>query len=784
MFVLILHMQGLSLSARQEFVLSGHVYNAREGYALEGASVIDLHSGRGVTTDDTGYYRITLDRTDSQVRISHLGYRDVDTLIVMQGAAKLDIFLVPEPFAYDEVKVVASKEEDFTGSVRMGDVFLSRLEINSLPRLLGEADPVRFLQLTPGVQSGGEGGIGFFVRGGGVDQNLVLFDGAPVYNPGHLLGFVSVFNPDIISGVSLLKSGIPARFGGRLSSVIQVSPNRGRSDSLRVRGQVGMVASRITLNRSFAGDRGSFFVSARGATIDLFVKPLINRLLTESTPFLRECSYRFYDFNGGISFRPGKSDFFSITALIGEDRYAISRSARVTETAMNWGNLVVSGRWTHIFSDKLVMNTTLSHTGYHFNLAGSQSEYIFGLLSSVNDYTLRSRIDYHHHNHKFSAGYEITHHKYVPNDIDVEAGDLALNFLNYDRLFAREGGLFVEDEISLGDRMAVSLGLRYSFFSQTGPYTEYIYDETSLLRDSVVYPKGERLVFYNHPEPRISARYTLSSNASLKASYMHMAQYVHLATSATVSLPTDIWLPSSRSTPPQVGDQVSVGYFRSWAGDRYEASAEAYYKHSRNQVEFLRGVLSSSLNLTLEENIVTGEGIAGGLEFFFRKKQGRLTGWTGYTISRAVRKFERINNGMLYPARHDRRHDISLAGVYRLSGRWSLSMVFIYVSGNAFTLPVGRYVVQGNLLNQYDEVNNYRMPAYHRLDLSASYKLRSREGSVSVVDISIYNAYNRANPFYLYFQTTGDLEKYRLQVEPVFVSLFPVVPAVSWRFEF
>ncbi|MCA1747940.1 MAG: TonB-dependent receptor plug domain-containing protein, partial [Bacteroidales bacterium] len=336
--------------------------------------------------------------------------------------------------------MVADSRKDFTGDVRMGDVRLSRQEINALPRLLGEADPVRFLQLTPGVQSGGEGGIGFFVRGGGVDQNLVLFDGATVYNPGHLLGFVSVFNPDIISGVSLLKSGIPARFGGRLSSVIQVNPDRGRSDSLRIRGQVGIVASRITLNRSFAADRGSFFISARGATIDLFVKPLINRLLPEGNPFLRESSYRFYDLNGGISYRLGNRDYFSVTALMGEDNYAISRSARVAETAMDWGNLVVSGRWTHIFSDKLLLGTTLSHTGYHFDIAGSQSEYIFSLLSSVNDYTLRSRLDYQPGRHKLSAGYELTRHAYIPNEIDVDAGDLALSFLNYNRLFAWEGG--------------------------------------------------------------------------------------------------------------------------------------------------------------------------------------------------------------------------------------------------------------------------------------------------------------------------------------------------------
>ncbi|MEX0982793.1 MAG: TonB-dependent receptor [Bacteroidales bacterium] len=770
--------------AQQGGYLTGHVYNGQDEIPLEGASVIDLFTGRGTTTDPSGYFGLRVTASEAHIRISYIGFSHVDTLIDVKGEAKIDITLIPEPVAYDEVKVVADGRNDFTGDVRMGDVRLTRQEINALPRLLGEADPVRFLQLTPGVQSGGEGGIGFFVRGGGVDQNLVLFDGATVYNPGHLLGFVSVFNPDIISGVSLLKSGIPARFGGRLSSVIQVDPDRGRSDSLRIRGQIGVVASRVTLNRSFAADRGSFFVSARGATIDLLVKPLINQLIPESNPFLRESSYRFYDLNGGISYRLGNRDYFTLTALVGEDNYAISRNARVAETAMDWGNRIVSASWTHRFSDEMLLNTTLSHTGYHFDLTGSQSEFIFSLLSSVTDYSIQSRLDYFPGNHKFSAGYAIARHTYTPNEIDVDVGGLSLNFLNYGQLFAWEGGLFVEDEFNLGDRLAVSAGLRYTFFSQVGPYTEYLYDETSLLRDSIVYPEGESLAFYHHPEPRLSARYTLNSHTSLKASYMRLSQYVHLATSATVSLPTDIWLPSSRTIRPQTGDQLSFGYFRSSTDNRFEYSAEAYYKRSRNQVEFLRGVLASSLNLTLEENIVSGDGHAYGLELFVRKKHGKLTGWGGYTLSRAVRQFEMINNGMLYPARHDRRHDLSLAGVYNLNDRWSFSAVFVYVSGNAFTMPVGRYVVQGNLLNQYGEVNNYRMPAYHRLDLSASCTLGSRKGTVSVVDISLYNAYNRANPFYLYFRTTGDLERYRLDVEPVVVSLFPVVPAVSWRFEF
>ena len=775
---------GTLTSAQPRLILSGLVYNSETKEALEGASVVDVQSGRGTSTDEEGRFSLELIGGANRLRISFLGFSDLDTLLELSGASSLDFFLTPSRIEYEEVQVAGNRRDDFVNSIRSGDFTLRRDEISRLPKLLGEADPVRFLQLTPGVQSSSEGGIGFYVRGGGVDQNLVLYDGATVYNPGHLLGFISVFNPDIISEVSLLKSGIPASFGGRLSSVIRVQPDPGRSDSLRIKGQLGMVASRISLNRSLAGGRASIMLSARMASLDLLIKPLIFPLLEDVNPFLKESSYNFYDFSGTFVFRPGSRDQLSLSSYFGKDKYGISRSSRIAETAMDWGNFIVSGRWTHSFSDKLILATTLSRTDYNFDLGGSQNEFVFSLLSSVRDYSLKSKLDYFGKKHNLSFGYELTRHTFVPNDIDAATGGLLVNFLSYTQLFAWEGGIFAEDEIAFSDRFGISLGLRYSFFSQVGPYTEYVYDEISLLKDSILFGKGQNLAFYSQPEPRISAKYKLDENSSLKASYMHMAQYVHLATSSTVSLPTDIWLPSSREILPQLGDQVSLGYFTSWLQNAFESSVEIYFKHARNQLEFIRGVISSSISLTLQDNIAFGTGRSYGAEFFLRKKQGDLRGWAGYTISRSERIFDMINDGRVYPAKFDRRHDLSLAGIYKVNEKWNLSAVFIYVSGNAFTLPIGRYVIQGNLVNQYGEVNNFRMPAYHRLDLSANRSVKTSRGNISTWDFSIYNVYNRANPFYIYFETSGDLEEYRLEVNPVIVSLFPIVPTVSWKFEF
>jgi hypothetical protein len=782
--IVVLLLQGIVLSAQNRIAVSGHVFNAENNTPLQGASIIEINTGRGVISDISGAFKIRLSSGDLHFKASFLGFQSIDTVVDFYSSDSIDFHLSPSSFSYKEITVTADSKDDFVSSVRSGDITLNRNDINALPKLLGEADPIRFLQLTPGVQSSSEGGIGFFVRGGGVDQNLVLFDNAPIYNPGHLLGFISVFNPDIISEVGLIKSGIPAQFGGRLSSVVRVNSDQGKSDSLRFKGQIGMVASRITLNRSFGNDRGSFVLSGRRASIDLFVKPVIFPLLSDANPFLEESSYNFYDLTGGISYKIGKKDYLNVSAFYGQDDYGIERSGSIAETKMNWGNFILNGKWNHVFNDEMVLGTTISRTDYHFDLSGALSEYIFSLVSSVEDYTLKSKLDYFGVKHKISIGYELTRHTFVPNDIDANAAGLEVNFLSYNKLYAYEGGVYVEDEFQLSNRIGISMGLRYSFFNQVGPYKEYIFDETSLIKDSTLYSQGQSLAFYHHPEPRISAKYQLNEQSSIKASYMHMAQYIHLATSSSVSLPTDIWLPSSRTIKPQFGDQLSLGYFAKTKDDEFESSVEVYYKSARNQIEFLRGVVTTSISSTLEENMVVGRGQSYGAEFFLRKKTGIFTGWAGYTISRSLRQFDQINNGMVYPAKFDRRHDISIAGIYKLSPLWNFSAVFVYVSGNAFTLPIGRYIIQGNLVNEYGDVNNYRMPAYHRLDLSASRTRINSKGNVSTWDFSVYNIYNRANPFYIYFETTGNLEQYRLDVEPVIVSLFPIVPTVSWRFEF
>ncbi len=771
-------------SGQERKALEGKVLDGNTGDALVGAAVSDSISGRGTVSGTGGTFKLMLGGTQSRISVSYLGYQKLDTVLALTGPVHIEFKLYRDTIEYEQVTITSESGRDNVQSVRMGEIQLKQEDFIRLPALLGETNPLAYLQLTPGVQSTTEGGIGFYVRGGGVDQNLVLYDQAVVYNPGHLLGFVSVFNPDLVRKVSLIKSGIPARYGGRLSSVVLLDPDRGISDSLRIRGQVGLISSRISVSRSILKGRGSFVVSARRASIDLVVKPLILPFIEEANPYFNESDYRFYDFNGGLTVKFGDKDHLHFSGYYGNDLYEMNRGSIDAQSDMTWGNTVAAGKWIHIFSDRMSLSTSVTHSRYDFGFAGHQSEYAFSLASSIRDYKLSTQLERFSDKHKLAMGFDLTHHTFSPNDIDVKASGFTLAFLEFSRLYAYEGGVYFDDEYVLSDRISLAMGLRYSFFSQVGPYKEYIIDEVTMEKDSVLYPDGQTIAFYHQPEPRISVKIGVGKSASIKASYMHMAQYVHLATSSSVSLPTDFWFPSSRTVRPQTGDQVSIGYFRDWGGGQYETSLEVYYKSSRNQVEFIRGVVNNSLHMTLEENMAVGGGRSYGTDLFIRKISGRLTGWIGYTLARTEKEFERINQGKIYPAKYDRRHDLSVAVLYEINKRWNASAVFIFASGNAFTLPVARYIIQGNLINEYGEINNFRMPPYHRLDLSVSRTRVTPRGNLSSLNFSIYNVYNHANPFYFYFETSGNLEEYRLDVEPKMVSLFPIIPSLSWRFEF
>ncbi len=767
----------------QELSLSGQVFDLANSRPLEGANIFNITTGKGSVSGNNGFYKLELEKGENKLKVSFLGYKSLDTSIIVLQDKEIIFFLKSESVVLEETQIIQNSEKDLVSSLFMGEISMNQYEISLLPSLLGEADPIRFLQLTPGVQSGTEAGVGFFVRGGNVDQNLVLYNGATVYNPGHLLGFFSVFNPDIIRDVKILKAGIPSRYGQRLSSVIEVNTISGNSDSLEVSGQAGLISSRLTLKNSFAGGKGSFYLAGRTTYLDLIVKPAIKPFLQENTPFINNSDYYFYDFNGGITYRPGKKDRLSLSLFSGLDNYHYYRDDVDLENSLKWSNSLASINWLHSFSESFLMENSVSISKYHVNLNGSQSQYSFAMNSFARDIKYKVLLTRITSNAKYYGGLEGIAHSFTPNEVDVNAGNFIIDFLNFNKLYSAEGALFGEAQY-FWNQWSISGGLRYSIYNQVGPYKEYLENGLGEITDSISYSSGESIAFYHNLEPRFSLNYRINEQSSVKASFMRLTQYVHLATSSSVSLPTDIWLPSSKDILPQSGDQYSLGYYRNFNQNMFESSVEIYYKKSKNQVEFLRGIINNSVNMTLKENIAIGKAYSYGTEFFFRKPEGSLTGWISYTLARTVKDFEELNNGKIYPAKYDRRHDISLALIKKINKKWHSSLVFVYVSGSALTIPSARYIIQGNLVNEYGEVNGFRMPAYHRLDLSLTREVQTRSGNTSSWVFSVYNAYNRLNPFYMYFETKADIENYKLEVNPEFVSLFPIIPSISYSFKF
>lgn len=768
----------------QDLLIRGKVINKTTRQILTDVSVYDRTSLRGTITDDSGWFKISLPPGNHNIEFSYTGFERTDTTFNLFDNIELIIYLNPLTVSVGEVTIFADGTKDRVNSPLMGSFTLTNKEMKALPSLLGEMDPLRILQLTPGVQAGSEGNIGFYVRGGGTDQNLILYDNTILYNPGHLLGFFSVFNPEIIKDVSIIKSGIPAQYGGKVSSVIRLNSYKGNKDSVEVMGSVGIIASRISVSGPLFKNNGTFILGARRTYLELFVEPLVRNVVTKTAFFHKKSIYNFYDLNGGVSLKVGNHDNISFSGYYGRDNFNMDRSGIKQENSLKWGNSLASLEWNHKIRAMGDWNTNISHTKYSFDLSGSQGGYYFDLLSSVEDYSLKSNVSLLINNQQLKTGFELTNHSFIPNRINAKAEDFVLNFGQFSAMNAIEGAIFADGEYPFTSRLSIAGGLRLSFFNHRGPYRKFENNSLGQITDTLYYPRGKSLAFFTCPEPRLVLKYLVNTNVSVKASYMRITQYIHLATSATASLPTDIWIPSTSEIKPLIGDQVSLGYFQNFANKDIEFSTELYYKKMNNQLEFLQGIIYNSIDGNIEDNLATGYGRSYGVEFYLRIKSGKSTGWASYTLSRTEHIFDEINEGYVYPAKYDRRHDLSLTYVRKFSEKWSGSAVFVFVSGNAYTLPIGRYIIQGRIVNQYGDINSFRMPPYHRLDISANRKLITKKNWYSELIFSVYNVYSRANPYFIYFDVSGDLEKYTLKVKPVVVSLFPVIPSVSWSFKF
>jgi hypothetical protein len=766
--------------AQKRVKLSGQVTSAENGEPLFGVSVFIQDTRQGVSTNMEGAYLLELDTGTYQLHYSYLGYQKKSLLLELKTDQTVSVALEPSLLQTEEV-MVSSRRVTENLDKTVDNISISREEIKKLPYLLGEVDPIKTLQLLPGVQSNGEGNNGLFVRGGGVDQNLILLDQAPVYNTGHLFGFFSLFNHAVLKNVNLIKGGIPARYGGRLSSILEIKTRAGSFKQFKGEGSLGVVSGNLMLEGPLARNKSSFIVSGRRTYIDLLSKTFTK----DPTIFNTGLDYFFDDLNARIDYKPGPKDQLSLSGFSGTDDFSFQGKNSLSNT-IRWKNYTSSLEWDHFYNEEDYLTVGLFASSYKMNFSASINEYVFSIFSSIEDYGARATwVIGSLPNHSVSFGAEYIRHGLVPNNMKANGADVSFTFTEQEKLHNQEQALFVQDEIQISSKLSMAAGLRFSSYQQLGPFTSYITDEGLTIVDTLSYRPNTVIQAYWNIDPRLSFNFRLKENASLKASYDRMHQYLHMAPVSSVSLPTDVWVPSSARLKPQRASQYSLGYFRNFPKQSLETSASAYYKSMNRQIEYRDGVIVGySKGHNYDDSFIFGTGSSYGLELFLKKDIGKLTGWLSYTLSRTTRKFDDINQGNSFAAKYDRLHNFSWVNAYQLNERWSFSGVFTYSTGNALTLPVGRYIINGNIINEYSGRNTFRMPPYHRLDLSATYTVQKRKNFESYWVFSVYNAYNRKNPYYIYFDTKGNVNDYYLEVSLEKVSLFPIIPSVAYQFKF
>ncbi len=768
------------LSAQEKFTISGYIKDKDNGETLLGANVYEKESFRGATSNEYGFYSLTLPAGQYSLVTSYLGYTSFDTLITLNSDIRLNIDIRSEAKMTNEVVVTSERKDRNVYDTQMGAVELSVERIKSLPVLLGEVDILKTIQLLPGVQSSGEGNSSFYVRGGGPDQNLILLDEAVVYNPGHLFGFFSVFNSDALKNVTLIKGGIPAEYGGRLSSVLDISMKDGNSKQYQLDGGIGLIASRFTVQGPIKKEVSSFMISGRRTYIDLLLLPILPRINDGNA---EGNSYYFYDLNTKINYKFTDKDRLYLSGYFGRDVFRFNSPEDDFEVKIPWGNATATLRWNHLFSDKLFMNTSFIFNDFKFAFESAFSDLSFELFSGIRDFNVKSDIDYYTSlKHKMKFGVNYTYHIFTPYTANARTGDATFSNDTLNKKYAHELALYTQDEFDITKNFRVNVGVRGSVFMQVGPFVQYEYDEQRRPVDSISYSRNELIKTYWGIEPRLNMRYSINPNISLKGSVTLSNQYIHLVSNATTTLPTDLWVPSSILVKPQIGILYALGYFHNFKQNEYEASVEVYYKDLRNQIEFGQSYVPE-LDIDVENSFVFGKGWSYGAEFFLNKREGKFTGWLGYTLSYTRKKFPSLNNGNTFPARYDRRHDGVAVLSYEINKKWRLSSTYVYGTGQAITLPNGRYFIEGRIVNEYTERNGYRMSPYHRLDFAAVFTIKKKERFQHELVFSVYNAYNRKNPFFIYFDTEGNINDGSIEVQAKQVSLFPVLPSVTWNFK-
>lgn len=757
----------LAVYGQNKFTISGTIRDAASGETLIGATVRLTGATTAATlTNAYGYFAITQPAGSYTLSISYTGYTSLVKSIDLQENTKINEAL-SSVNNLGEVTVKAVAKNNNIKSAQMGLDKVDMQSLNNLPVLLGEKDVLKTIQLLPGVKSGGEGNTGFYVRGGAADQNLIILDEAVVYNSSHLLGFFSTFNADAVKDVDLYKGGMPAQYGGRLSSVLDVKMADGNNKEYKFQGGIGLIASRLKAEGPIVKDKGSFMVSFRRTYLDLFLKASSDSSINGST-------LNFYDINAKANYKIDDKNTIFISGYFGRDNIGVNDLF-----SNDWGNVTTTIRLNHIFSNRLFSNTSLIYNDYKYTVKLLNDVNNFKATSLIRDFNLKQDFQYFSNKHSLRFGLNVTQHRISP--VDIDAGEQSqVNNLQQENRYGLESAAYVSDDWNLNDHITLLYGLRLSAFSLLGPGNFKSYDADGNVTNITQVSSGKFYKNYFYLEPRFSISYILNEENSIKASYNRNTQNIHILTNATSSSPTDQYVLSSNNIKPEIADQVALGYFKNINDNQYEFSGEVYYKSLKNQIDY-KNAAELIANVNVESELIYGVGRAYGLELFFKKKFGRLNGWVGYTLSRTERKFAQLNNGNYFPSRQDRTHDIAIVGIYNLNNRWTFSGNFIYSTGNAVTFPAGKYTIDGQTAYYYTERNAGRMPYNMRLDVSATLEGKNTKRFHSSWNFGVYNLLGRKNPYSIEFINDPNNPSKTVAQQ---TSLFGMIPSVTWNFKF
>jgi hypothetical protein len=755
--------------SQNKYTISGYVKDAKTGEELIGAAVfVKELTTTGVYSNAYGFYSITLPEGNYNITAQFLGYAPQNVQIALKRNIKQEFALNEKLSEIKEVVITAERKDENINKVDMGVEKMAMKEIKNVPVLMGEKDVLKTLQLTPGVKSAGEGNSGFYVRGGAADQNLILLDEAPVYNASHLLGFFSVFNSSAIKEVTLYKGSQPAEYGGRLSSVLDIRMKDGNDKKFGAEAGIGIISSHLNLEGPIVKDKGSFSISGRRTYADLFLK------ISRDTSVNKSILY-FYDLNVKANYDINKNNRIYLSGYFGKDVFGYSDIF-----ALDWGNATGTLRWNHLYSDRLFSNTSIIFSKYDYNIHTKFGTTKGLIISKIQDWNLKQDYEYFI-NSKYSLkfGINVIHHKIIPGVVTLESNS-SIQSLNLPHKYAWESAIYISGEYKPVERLIIQPGLRISSFSVVGPGEYFTYDASGNTIDTTYYRSGKLIRTYFNPQPRLSLNLILSDKNSIKASYARNIQDLHLLSNSTSGNPTDSWIPSSNIVKSEIADQVALGYFRNFKDNNYEFSAEIYFKYFQNQIDYKDGAMIT-LNENAEALLLFGKGRAYGLELFLKKKYGKLNGWIGYTLAKTEKKINGINNSRYYPAKQDRTHDISIVGIYEIAKKWTVSATWVYYTGNAVTFPSGKYEINDKVINYYTERNGYRMPAYHRLDIGATWNMRKTETYESSLNFSCYNVYGRENAYSITFRQNPD-DPSRMQA--LQTTLFRWVPSITFNIKF